>query len=191
MKKTAKQPEKAVKSKIPAPPATAEAVPALDASQQVDLFEKAMKLLHAREFGQAQPLFQEAATGPSRDVAHSARLHLRICETRQTKPQLQLESAEDHYNYAISLINQWHLGEAEVQLREALEKAPDADHVHYALALARGLSGDLAGAAEHMRRAISLQPRNRNLARSDPDFAEIAQMPPLSEVLYPEKKASV
>ena len=183
MRKIAKEPEKAVKSQ--------DSAPGIDAGRQVEWFEQAMKLFHVREFEKAQPLFQASAGGPSRDVAHSARLHQRICEGQQRKPQLRLENAEDHYNYAISLINRRQLVSAEEHLRQALQRAPDGDHIHYALALTRGLSGDLKGAAEHMRRAVSLQPRNRHLARSDPDFAEIGQRKPLGEILYPEKHTSL
>ena len=76
---------------------------------------------------------------------------------------------------------------AEQHLREALAQAPDNDHLYYVLALCRGWGGDLEGACAHMRRAIELQPRNRIVARNDPDFAEIGQRPPLQELLYPEK----
>jgi hypothetical protein len=38
-----------------------------------------------------------------------------------------------------------------------------------------------------MKRAIEFEPRNRTIARNDPDFAEIGQQPPLCELLYPER----
>src|SRR5690242_20836864 len=46
-----------------------------------------------------------------------------------------------------------------------------ADHVLYALALAKGLAGDIDGAHDHLKRAIDLEPRNRISARQDADFA--------------------
>ena len=171
-----------VQAEVPRRP---QAAPGMDARDQVQLYEKAMKLFHARDFQKAQALYKQAAGGPSRDVAHSARAHLRICEQRLAGPELRLETAEDHYNYAISLINRRQLGAAEEHLRQALRDSPGGDHIHYALSLARGLGGDMQGAAEHMRRAIELHPRNRSLARSDPDFAEISQRSPLREILYP------
>jgi tetratricopeptide (TPR) repeat protein len=162
----------------------------MDAPRQTQLFEGAVKSFHARDFRKAQALFEEAAAGPSRAMAHSARLHARICHQRLAKPQLRLETAEDHYNYAISLINQGQLELAGEHLGKALQKLPGADYIHYAMALARGLSGDMQRAAEHMKRAIELQPRNRGLARNDPDFDEIAQRSPMRELLFPERTRS-
>ena len=67
--------------------------------------------------------------------------------------------------------------------------APDTDHIHYALALAQALSGDLASAHENLKRAIELEPRNRIIARQDADFAPLANQPPFDALLYPEKKS--
>jgi len=44
-------------------------------------------------------------------------------------------------------------------LETALRLAPGSDHIHYALALALGLAGDVSGAYENLRRAIELEPR--------------------------------
>ena len=63
------------------------------------------------------------------------------------------------------------------------------DHIHYALALAQALSGDIAGAHENLKRAIELEPRNRLIARQDADFAPLANQPPFDALVYPEKKA--
>ncbi len=44
--------------------------------------------------------------------------------------------------------------------------------------------GDFESAHRHMKRAIELQPRNRMLARNDPDFLELIQRGALRELLY-------
>ena len=112
------------------------------------------------------------------------------CARRVTARELTFHTADEHYDYAVVLINQRRFGEAERHLTEAGARMPDADHVHYALALCRGLAGDLRGAYRHMRRAIEIQPRNRTQARNDPDFAGISHLSPLFELLYPERTAS-
>jgi hypothetical protein len=61
--------------------------------------------------------------------------------------------------------------------------------VHYALALAQALAGDLAPAHLNLKKAIELEPRNRLTARQDPDFAPIANQPPFDALIYPEKKS--
>ena len=166
------------------------AVEPLNASQQVETFESAITLFHSGQFGPAQELFRKAARGPSRDVAHAALLHARMCQRRLEATPPDLQTAEDHYNFAVALINERRMEAAEQHLRLALAQAPNSDHLYYVLALCCGLGGDLAGAYAHMRRAIELRPQNRVTARNDPDFAEIGQLPPLAELLYPERRNS-
>lgn len=134
---------------------------ALDSGAQTRLFESAAGLFHAGNFLRAKRLFEQAARGPLREMAHSARVHVRMCERR-------FQQAGRH-------------------LQRALTQLPRGDHLYYAIALCRGLSGGLEGAYAHMRRAIEFEPRNRTVARNDPDFAQIGQQPPLCELLYPER----
>lgn len=160
----------------------------LDAAKQLGSFESAMRLFHERKLQQARDLFQIAAGGPERDVAQRARLHIAMCDRRLEQQTVKLQSAEDYYNYGVALINSRNIVEARRHLEQAVQMAPDADHIHYALALAQALSGDTASAHENLRRAIELEPRNRIIARQDPDFAPLAGHPPFDVLLYPEKK---
>jgi tetratricopeptide (TPR) repeat protein len=140
---------------------------------QLTVFGEAARLFHRGEFVEARLRFQNAASGPNREVAHTARLHIRMCEQRIAASMPDLRTAEDRYNYAIALINQRKLAAADEQLKKAVAEQPGADHYHYALALSRGLQGDLRAAADHLRQAIDINPRNRAAARTDPDFQEL------------------
>ena len=159
-----------------------------DAQTQLNNFEAAMKLFHARDFREARALFEKAATGPERDVANRASLHRSMCDRRLEQIKPVVGTAEDHYNYGIAMLNTRNIGEARVHLEEALKMSPGADHIHYALALAQALGGDVASAHENLRRAIELEPRNRMMARQDADFAPLANQPPFVALIYPEKK---
>jgi tetratricopeptide (TPR) repeat protein len=161
--------------------------PILDSQTQSALFEQAIRLFHSGGYGAALNLFEQAATGPVREMAHSARLHARMCLRRLSRPDMSLRTPDEHYDYAVALINERKLEQAERHLLLAVAQTPKADHLFYALALCRGLAGDLQSAYGNLRRAIELQPRNRAAARNDPDFAEIAQLPPLAQLLYPER----
>jgi tetratricopeptide (TPR) repeat protein len=161
----------------------------LDATKQLNSFEAAMKLFHARKLKDARALFETAAAGPERDVAQRARLHIAMCDRRLEQAVTPpLHSAEDHYNYGVAMINARRIGEARSHLERALEMAPGTDHIHYALALAQALGGDPANAYENLKRAIELEPRNRIMARQDADFAPLANQPPFDALIYPEKK---
>jgi len=156
---------------------------------QLTSFEAGMKLFHARQFKDARDLFVQAARGPERDVANRAQLHLKMCDRRLQQVTVILGSAEEYYNYGVALINLRNLPEARTHLEKALEMSPAADHVHYALALAQALSGDMVNAQQNLKRAIELEPRNRLIARQDADFAPLANQPPLDAIIYPEKKS--
>jgi tetratricopeptide (TPR) repeat protein len=181
------------KAPEPARPAatrdTAAAVVQVSRSQhQLARFEAGMKLFHARRLQEARDDFKAAAEGPELDVAQRSRLHLQMCDRRLQQATVNLGSAEDHYNYGVTLLNARNVGEARGHLEKALQMSPGADHVHYALALAHALSGDLANAHENLKRAIEIEPRNRILARQDTDFAPLANQPPFDTLLHPEKK---
>jgi tetratricopeptide (TPR) repeat protein len=154
----------------------------------MESFEEGMHLFHARKFQQARELFQQAVRGADRAVTHRAGLHARMCEQRLESAGLVLNTPEEHYNYAVTLINSRDLATAQKHLRAALAGAPTADHVLYALAACQSLSGDLQAAYENLKRAIDLQPRNRLAARQDPDFAAMAGQPAFHRLLYPDKK---
>ena len=147
-----------------------------------------MKLFHARQLNEALVLFEQAAAGAERDVAQRAQLHIAMCKRRVQQTTVSFATAEEHYNYGVALINARNLAEARTHLEKALAIAPEADHIHYALALAQALSGDLVNAQENLRRAIELEPRNRLIARQDADFAPLAHQAVFRSLLYPEKK---
>ena len=159
-----------------------------NSQDQFAAFEAAVRLFHARQFKEARELFLRAVPGPERDVAHRAQLHATMCERRLQQAPVSLRTAEDHYNYAIALLNTRQIDEARKHLEQALQLSPDADHIFYALAVAQALAGDANGAHEHLKRAIELEPRNRIMARQDGDLAALAGQPPFQALLYPEKK---
>jgi tetratricopeptide (TPR) repeat protein len=185
--KTPKDPETRPRAVASRSGAVAVEQPA-DSERQFQSFAAAMKLFHARQFKEARELFHRAAQGPERDVANRAQLHGVMCDRRLQQTPVDLHTADDYYTYGIAMMNTRNLAEACANLEKGLAIEPAADHIHYALALARALSGDVTGAYEHLKRAIELEPRNRIAARQDTDFAPLANQPPFDALLYPEKK---
>ncbi len=192
MKKSSKQPEPKRSQpggRTTAPAAEAHSEP-VTRRDQLPLFEEATRLFHAGEFEKAREKFRAAAQGTNREISHTAELHARMCDQRLARLTPALNSPEDHYNYAIALINRRELPAAERHLKTALGDLVDADYIHYALALCRALQGDLEDSYVHLKRAIELQPRNRSLARSDPDFHDSCRQAPLRDLVYPERSPS-
>src|SRR5207245_11447885 len=164
-----------------APPQTAS-----EAKVQLNTFERGIGLLHKRNYLEAKQMFEKARLGPSLGIAANAASHVRMCERRLSAPAPEPKSAEEHYNYAIALINLRNLDLARRHLATALEMEPRADHVHYAMGVCLALSGDAQGAYDSLRRAIELQPRNRMVARQDSDLEGISNQPRFIRLLYPE-----
>lgn len=66
-------------------------------------------------------------------------------------------------------------GEAASAFEEGIEALPDAAGLHYNAACMRALTAEADRALEHLRRAIELDPRFRELAKTDSDFDGIRE----------------
>jgi hypothetical protein len=163
---------------------TAVQEPVSPGALQLKAWGQAMQLFGQRNFGAAIENFREVAKGPDSQVADKARSYLQICERKTSGGDLQLRSAEDHFNYGVERMNARDLERALVQLERARSLDPDGDHILYALALCSGLTGDGTGACENLKLAIALEPRNRIIARQDAEFAGLtSQFPALRSLL--------
>jgi tetratricopeptide (TPR) repeat protein len=151
---------------------------------QLRRYEEAYRLFRSQSFAQAKTAFELAIEGPQRELTHNARLHVAMCERRMHSGQVDFSTAEEHYNYAIARLNTRELPIARRHFDAALAMAPNGDHIYYGLALCCGLGGDYQGCYENLKRAIDLQPKNRLIARQDPDFNSIVQHPVFHQLLY-------
>jgi tetratricopeptide (TPR) repeat protein len=185
---------KAGKSAVPAASKTLSAAPQTavspNADEQVQLFDQAVSRFTQGDYAAALPLFERAAAGPLRDLAAAARSRAQICQWRVSTPAEAPQSAEDHYHYGLAHFNQRRYAEAERHFLRALELAPNADYVLYALALSQGWKGDLEACAANLRKAIELNPANVAQARKDPDFQDLLRHPAVASVLYPLRGGS-
>ena len=151
-------------------------------------FENGVKLFNNNEFSKAHAVFEKLASGPAQDLAERARVYMRICEQRRSRPAPQMRSAEDLYNYGVQMANEGNLEKAEEALSRALKLTPQADHVLYALASMQALRENVEGALEYLEKAIRINLRNRYLAQNDPDFSKLMEDPRFTELLYPEEQ---
>ena len=154
--------------------------------KQAGLYDEAMRVFHSGDFAKAKTLFEGVIDGPMAEMAHAARVRRTVCEQRLTSSELKLKTSDEHYDYAVTLINSRRLDPALEHLEIALRDAPKPGHVHYAIALCLGLKGQVEAAAEQLSRAVSLEPHNRTVARNDPDFRAFSSVPPIKRILYPE-----
>lgn len=145
---------------------------------QLKAYEQGVQLFSLRKLKDARERFMEAAKGPAHHISDKARSYAQVCERRMSTAEVKLSSAEDHFNYGVERLNARDVDVAKHHLGRALSLEPDADHVLYTLALCCGIAGDGNGACENLKRAIDLEPRNRILARQDPEFSALATLFP-------------
>ncbi len=177
-----------VESRKPAPVLRREPTPEeIQHQKNLVRFEGAVRLFNQSDFQKAREAFTSLATNSAPDLAQRARVYLNICDQRLSHPVLRLKTADDFYNYAVSMANQGNREEAEINLNKALKLAPKSDYIYYALATTQALRENVEGSLENLQKAIELNARNRYLAQNDSDFENLGEDPRFTELIYPEK----
>jgi Flp pilus assembly protein TadD len=167
--------KKSAKGQEPKQPTVMQSQRSLDSKAQAEVFGRAMKVFTAGDFRKAKALFDETAQGPVLSVTETAKMYSKICEQRTSKEPPEPKSPEEKYNFAVGLMNLGQFSEAAAMLKSAVGSAPAAGHIHYALGVSLGRSGDMAGAYEHVKKSIELDPHNRVIAKSDSDLMPLLQ----------------
>jgi hypothetical protein len=161
---------------VPTPVVVKTAEPPTPAQLQLQSFDRGVRAFSAQQWAEAKAALMEAEKGPASHVADRARGYLQVTERKLAgAADLQLSTADDHFNYAVERLNARDFERARQHLFSALKMQPSADHILYTLALSCGLAGDGTGAYENLKRAIEVDSRNRLHARQDSDFAVVAE----------------
>lgn len=158
-------------------------------TQAVQNYEAGIKALQEHKFEKAKGHLQKVLSGPNKSLADRATTHLAICEQHMEKPNLQFKTPEEHFDYAVSLINTGDYVAAREHLEKLLKQEPKADFVLYGLAALSCLTGHVEDALRTLDEAIHINPALRFQARNDTDFQNLAEDPRFTELLYPDPGA--
>lgn len=155
-------------------------------------YEDGLRAMQEHKFEKAKPHFQKVVAGPSKELADRANVHLNACNQHlERTPASQFKTTEEHFDYAVSLMN---LGDY-VTAREHLEKlqkqSPKADYVIYGLAALDCLTGHVEDSLKNLDAALRLNPQLRFQARNDSDFQNLSEDPRFTELLYPDPGAEL
>jgi TolA-binding protein len=171
------------------PPRTlAGTVPVTDngRAQILTHYEAAIRLMQEGKYDKAHAAFEKMlAAGPG-DLADRVRMYINACIQQVSKGKNTFANPEEHYDYAISLLNEGHYEDAREQFTAILKQNDKADYAFYGLAVLASITGDPYTCLEHLTEAIRQNPRNRIQARADSDFQDMADDPRFTELLYPE-----
>ena len=157
----------------------------------VHAYQDGLRALQERKFERAKGLFQKVVNSGMQELADRARVHLNTCRhhlDQAVNASTVFRSPEEHYDYAVSLINLGDYIAAGEHLEKILKQTPKADYAWYGLAVLHCLTGHFEDSLRGLSEAIRLNPANRFQARNDSDFNDLADDPRFTELLYPENE---
>jgi outer membrane protein assembly factor BamD (BamD/ComL family) len=160
-------------------------------TQAVQNYEAGLRALQEHKFEKAKTHLQKVLTGPSKELADRANVHLQACDHQLERAATQFKTPEEHYDYAVSLINVGDYVSAREHLEKLSKQVPKADYVAYGLAALDCLTGHVEDSLRHLDEAIRLNPVLRFQARNDSDFQNLSEDPRFTELLYPDPGAEM
>jgi tetratricopeptide (TPR) repeat protein len=149
-------------------------------------FQAAMVQLQQGKFDKSLAAFEKLLTTAPPELIERCKMYISICQRQLDKHKLTFTTPEEHYDYAVSLLNTGYYEEAREGFYAILATHPETDYAFYGLALLDAMTGRIQECLGNLAKAIELNPRNRLQARVDNDFQSMADDPRFTELLYPE-----
>ncbi|MCI0355450.1 MAG: tetratricopeptide repeat protein [Acidobacteria bacterium] len=156
-------------------------------AQAVQNYELGLKAMQEHRFERAKAHLEKVVNGPSRELADRAAVHLHTCVQHLARSSSSFKSTGEHYDYAVSLMNNGDFDGARAHLGKILKQDSKADFAVYGLAVLDCLTGRVEDSLRYLDAAIRMNPANRLQARNDSDFQNLADDPRFTELLYPEE----
>jgi tetratricopeptide (TPR) repeat protein len=154
-------------------------------AQAVQNYEAGLRSIQEHKYEKARTHLQKVVGGPNRELADRASIHLNICSQHLDKAANQFKNPEEHFDYAISLMNVGDYVTAREHL-DKLAKQSKSDYVSYGLAALDCLTGHIEDALRNLGEAVQANPALRFQARNDSDFQNLVEDPRFTELLYPD-----
>jgi tetratricopeptide (TPR) repeat protein len=154
-------------------------------------YETGLRAMQEHKFDKAKPHFQKVIAGPSKELTDRANVHLNTCNQHLDRSAAQFKTAEEHFDYAVSLMNVGDYVTAREHLEKLLKQNAKADYVVYGLAALDCLTGHVEDSLRRLDECLRLNPQLRFQARNDSDFQNLAEDPRFTELLYPDPGAEL
>jgi tetratricopeptide (TPR) repeat protein len=159
-------------------------------AQAVQNYEAGLKAMQEHKFERAKGFLEKVVKGASRELADRASVHLNNCNQQLARSSTSFKTPEEHYDFAVSLMNVGNYDEARSHLEKIQKQSPKADYAVYGLAALSCLMHKPEDALRYLATAIKMNSMNRLQARNDTDFHNLADDPRFTELLYPEASES-
>jgi tetratricopeptide (TPR) repeat protein len=155
-------------------------------AQAVQNYETGLRAMQERKFDKAKSNLQKVVSGPSKELADRATVYLNACNQQLERATNHFKTPEEHYDYAVSLMNLGDYVTAREHLDTLTKQVPKADYVVYGLAALNCLTGHVEESLRNLDQAIRLNPALRFQARNDSDFQNLVEDPRFTDLLYPD-----
>ena len=155
-------------------------------AQLLQSYEAGLRAMQEHKYDKAKTLLQKVVSGTNREIGDRASVHLNACNQQLERGATQFKTAEEHYDFVVSLINLGDYVSAREHLDKLSKQVPKADYVAYGLAALDCLTGHVEDSLKNLARAVSLNPTLRFQARNDSDFQNLSEDPRFTELLYPD-----
>jgi tetratricopeptide (TPR) repeat protein len=160
-------------------------------TQLLQAYEAGLRAMQEHKYDKAKTQLLKVAAGTNRELADRANVHLNACNQQLERTATQFKTSEEHYDYAVSLINLGDYVGAREHLDKLAKQVPKADYVAYGLAALDCLTGHVEDSMKNLARAIGINPALRFQARNDSDFQNLSEDPRFTELLYPDPGADL
>ncbi|HTK95472.1 MAG TPA: hypothetical protein VL382_07510 [Terriglobales bacterium] len=155
-------------------------------AQAVQNYEAGLKAMQEHKFEKAKGFLEKVVKGASRELGDRAAVHLNSCNQQLARSSTSFKTPEEHYDFAVSLMNSGAYDDAHAHLEKIQKQYPKADYAVYGLAALSCLMHKPEDALRYLATAIKMNSMNRLQARNDTDFQNLADDPRFTELLYPE-----
>jgi tetratricopeptide (TPR) repeat protein len=160
-------------------------------TQLLQSYEAGLRSMQEHKYDKAKALLQKVVAGGNRELGDRASVHLNACNQQLERGATQFKTPEEHFDYAVSLMNLGDYVGAREHIEKLAKQVPKADYVAYGLAALDCLTGHVEDSLRNLGRAISLNPALRFQARNDSDFQNLSEDPRFTELLYPDPGAEL
>jgi len=156
-------------------------------TQALQSYEAGLRAMQEHKFDKAKPHFQKVVAGGVRELIDRASVHLNTCNQHLDRSAAtQFKTSEEHFDYAVSLMNVGDYVTAREHLEKLLKQNSKSDYVVYGLAALDCLTGHVEDSLRRLDEALRLNAQLRFQARNDSDFQNLAEDPRFTELLYPD-----
>jgi len=97
-------------------------------AQAVQNYEAGLRAMQEHKFDKAKSHLQKVIAGPSKELTDRASVHMNACSQHLERSTTQFKTSEEHYDYAVSLMNVGDYVSAREHLEKLSKQVPQADY---------------------------------------------------------------